>query len=271
MTRKNQSYIQYLDLSYAHEYVTDRCFINNKDEFLLKYMTNLKYINLSKCTRLSPTVIFLLVKHNAHGLHTLVLASCKISNDVLKWIGQANQHQLKFLNLENTMIRPCKAIDTSNHLESMLVDNSRNTAQLRYINLSFCTWVSSQTIENIARGLPKLEYVVLQWCNQIKLRTIIMMAKQLQFLNTIDVQHIDTIHDRKQLVRLFRSREGKATVDAQKGAQMIMSNIVDCQPFVLQKDMLMQHNLCRRRDSLRVKKKVMLLSLTNDCTCNSIN
>ncbi|KAI7904891.1 uncharacterized protein BX663DRAFT_503939 [Cokeromyces recurvatus] len=194
ITAKNQFYIQHLDLTFVHEYV---------HKLDLNYMTNLKYINLSKCTRLSPFIIFQLIKNNIKGLQRLVLANCTISSDILKSIGQAaNQQQLECLDLTNTMIQPCIAIDASNHLEDMLLLDQN---QLRYLNLSYCTWVNSQTIENIAYGLPKLEIIILQWCNQIQLKSIIIMVQQLEYLKMLDIQHIDTIENKKQVLKIIKN------------------------------------------------------------------
>jgi hypothetical protein len=197
ISKSSQMYIQALDSTYIHEHLFDKHFRS------LPYLHNLNYINLSKCTYLSPPAILPLIKSNVYNLHTLILANCTLSNDILVWIGEASQHRLKYLDLSNTMIKPCVAIDTFNHLDSMFDSTNTAAAQLRHLNLSYCTWVNGQTVRNIALGLPKLEELVLQWCNQINLKSIDFMVQQLMFLNTIDIRHIETIGNSKQAIQIL--------------------------------------------------------------------
>jgi hypothetical protein len=197
ISTSSQMHIQAWDSTYIHEHLTDKHF------HLLPNLCCLTYINLSQCTYISPTIILPLIKNNVYNLHTLILANCTISNDILVWIGEASRHRLKHLDLSNTMIKPCVAIDTSNHLDSMFNSINTTALQLRHLNLSYCTWVNGQTVRNIALGLPKLEELVLQWCNQIKLKSIDLLVQQLLFLTIMDVRHTETIQNAQQALHIL--------------------------------------------------------------------
>lgn len=196
ITARVQLHVHHLDLSQVYEHVTDALFLH------LQHLTHLKHINLSKCIQLTPAVIYPLIQRNACQLHTLILANCTISNNILHWIGQATRRHLQFLDLSNTMIKPCVSIDTANHLDSMFDTTTTNTisnkANLRHLDLSYCTWVNGQTVENIAHCLPNLEHIILQWCNQIKLKSIDILVQKLGCLDTIDIRHIETIANTTQ-------------------------------------------------------------------------
>ncbi|GAN07291.1 hypothetical protein MAM1_0155c06787 [Mucor ambiguus] len=192
ITDRVQSYVYYLDLSQVHAHVADTLFLH------LQHLTGLKHINLSKCYNLTPAAIYSLIQLNACQLHTLILANCTISNDILHCIGKATRHHLQFLDLSNTMIKPCVSIDTANHLDSMFDKTTIIKANLRHLDLSYCTWVNGQTVENIAQCLPNLEHITLQWCNQIKLKSIDILVQKLGCLDTIDIRHIETIANTTQ-------------------------------------------------------------------------
>ncbi|KAI8642266.1 hypothetical protein BD408DRAFT_416812 [Parasitella parasitica] len=187
VSEKTQSHVQNLDFSRIHQHVTDKLLIS------WRQLSNLKCVNLSKCTHLTPAAILPLIRANTYHLHTLILANCTISNDILRWIGKATCQHLKFLDLSNTMIKPCASIDTANHLDSMFDSTALIKADLRHLDLSYCTWVDGRTVENIAHSLPKLECVVLQWCNQIKPKSIDILVQNLSLLDTIDIRHVETI------------------------------------------------------------------------------
>ncbi|KAL9559260.1 hypothetical protein PS6_000841 [Mucor atramentarius] len=142
---------------------------------------------------------------NAYQLHTLILANCTISNDILHWIGKATRHHLQFLDLSNTMIKPCVSIDTANHLDSMFDTTTIIKANLRHLDLSYCTWVNGHTVENIAKCLPSLEHIILQWCNQIKLKSIDILVQKLGSLDTIDIRHIETIASAAQAFSIMEN------------------------------------------------------------------
>lgn len=192
ITDRVQSHVHHLDLTRVQSHVTDRQFAH------LQHLTHLKHINLSKCIHLTPAAIYPLIQRNAHQLHTLILANCTLSNDILHWVGTATRHHLQFLDLSNTMIKPCVSIDTANHLDSMLDTTTLIQANLRHLDLSYCTWVNGQTVENIAHCLPNLEHIVLQWCSQIKLKSIDILVQKLGCLDTIDIRHIETIANTTQ-------------------------------------------------------------------------
>ncbi|KAK4512152.1 uncharacterized protein ATC70_013395 [Mucor velutinosus] len=192
ITDRVQSHVHCLDLTQVYEHATDKIFLR------LQHLAHLKHINLSKCIHLTPAAIFPLIQLNAFQLHTLILANCTISNDILHWIGKATRHHLQFLDLSNTMIKPCVSIDTANHLDSMFDTTTIIKANLRHLDLSYCTWVNGQTVENIAQCLPNLEHITLQWCNQIKLKSIDILVQKLGSLDTIDIRHIETIANTTQ-------------------------------------------------------------------------
>ncbi|EPB92588.1 hypothetical protein HMPREF1544_00601 [Mucor circinelloides 1006PhL] len=199
ITEKAQSHVHYLDLTRVHEHVTDKLFL------CLQHLTHLKHINLSKCIYLTPAAIYPMIQANAYQLHTLILASCTISNDILHWIGKATRHHLQFLDLSNTMIKPCVSIDTANHLDSMFDTTTIIKANLRHLDLSYCTWVNGHTVENIAKCLPSLEHIILQWCNQIKLKSIDILVQKLGSLDTIDIRHIETIANAAQAFSIMEN------------------------------------------------------------------
>ncbi|KAI9269555.1 hypothetical protein EDC94DRAFT_373702 [Helicostylum pulchrum] len=199
ISKKMQSYIRVLDFSSVHPFIT-----NLMISPLLQNSKNIKHLNLSKCIHLSPSNILELIKNNLHNLDTLILADCTLSTDILDCIGQANHCKLKILNLNNTMIKPCTAIDTCNHLEAMITWPFLSS-QLIYLDLSYCSWVNSQTVENIAHGLPRLENIVLQWCNKVKPKSFKIMIKNLKHLKSIDLRHIDSIANSEQIFSMIEN------------------------------------------------------------------
>lgn len=197
ISKKSKSHIRILDLAPVHQYITDLILSS-----LLQHTTNLTQINLSKCTDLSPAAILMSIQNHAESLNTLILTDCTLTTDILSWIGKAIHFKLKKLNLSNTMIKPCVAIDTFNQLE-MMFTLPCSSSQLNYLDLSYCAWVNSQTVENIAQGLPKLDHILLQWCNQIKPISIHFMAEKLEHLKSIDLRHIDLIGSREQALDII--------------------------------------------------------------------
>ncbi|CEP09083.1 hypothetical protein [Parasitella parasitica] len=199
ISEKEQSCVQNLDFSRIYQHVADKLLVS------WRRLSNLKCVNLAKCTYLTPAAILPLIQSNICHLHTLVLANCTISNAVLHWIGQATRQNLKFLDLSNTMIKPCASIDAANHLDSMLDSTTVTKADLRHLDLSFCTWVDGRTVENIAHCLPKLECVILQWCNQIKLKSINILVQNQNSLGTIDIRHTETIESIEQASEIMEN------------------------------------------------------------------
>ncbi|KAI9262951.1 hypothetical protein EDC94DRAFT_584369 [Helicostylum pulchrum] len=199
ISKKVQSYIRVLDFSSVHPFIT-----NLRLSPLLQNSKNIKHLNLSKCIHLSPSNILELIKSNLRNLDTLILADCTLSMDILGCIGQANHYRLKILNLSNTMIKPCTAIDTCNHLEAMITSPFLSS-QLIYLDLSYCSWVNSQTVENIAHGLPRLESIVLQWCNKVKPKSFKILIKNLKHLKSIDLRHIDSIGNSEQIFSMIEN------------------------------------------------------------------
>ena len=189
---KLQRHIQVLDLVPVHQYLT-------KDHLSqLEHVNNLRYLNLSKGAHISPDTILTLIKNNVFQLNTLLLANCTLTMDILRVIGEANHHQLKYLDLSNTMIKPCISIDSFHHLETMIT-SPMSSSQLIDLNLSYCAWVNSQTIENVASGLPQLQHITLRWCNQVKVDSIQALVRRLSKLHTIDLREIDSIETAEQL------------------------------------------------------------------------
>lgn len=199
ISRKVQSYIRVLDFSLVHPFITSLTISP-----LVQNSKNIKHIDLSKCIRLSPNDILKLLKNNLHNLDTLILADCILSTDILDCIGQANHHKLKILNLSNTMIKPCTAIDTCNHLEAMITWPFLSS-QLIYLDLSYCSWVNSQTVENIAHGLPRLESIILQWCNKVKPKSFKILIKNLKHLKSIDLRHIESIANSDEIFGMMEN------------------------------------------------------------------
>lgn len=197
ISEKSQSYIQVLDFAPVHQHITDLIISP-----LLGHINNLKHLNLSKCIDLSPTTILPLIQNSAKYLDTLILADCTLSTEILRCIGEAIHYKLKKLNLSNTMIKPCIAIDTFNQLETMIT-LPRSSSQLIHLDLSYCAWVNSQTVENIAYGLPRLDHIILQWCNQVKPISIYVMVGKLGHLKSIDVRHIDSIGSTEQALNII--------------------------------------------------------------------
>lgn len=197
ISQKSQSYIRILDFAPVYQHTTDLIVSP-----LLKHAKHLNHIDLSKCVDLSPITILTLIQNNTKYLNTLVLASCTLSTDILSCIGEAIHLKLEKLNISNTMIKPCVAVDTFNQLETMLT-LPRSSSKLKYLDLSYCAWVNSQTIENIAHGLPKLDHIILQWCNQVKPVSIHSMVEKLGHLKSIDLRHIDLIGSREQALDII--------------------------------------------------------------------
>ncbi|OBZ90637.1 hypothetical protein A0J61_01317 [Choanephora cucurbitarum] len=199
LSEYNQGFIECLDLTAVHQYVTDPIL------YAFLRVTHLKQLNLSNCTYVSPAGILPLIKSNVSQLQKLTLTGCTLSTEVLEWIGEAIRQQLYCLSLRNTMIKPCKTIDTTNHLDTMLYTHTNTfEANLRELDLSYCCWVNEETLNNIAHKLPYLEHIVLQWCNQIKASSIHSMVKRLTYLSTIDIRHISTIDTFEQACNVMQ-------------------------------------------------------------------
>ncbi|CEG67545.1 hypothetical protein RMATCC62417_03956 [Rhizopus microsporus] len=195
ITAYAQSFVRVLNLTPVHQYITDRLFQES-----LQHLDHLRQIHLDQCTHLSPFVIHSLVQKNLMTMDSLSLADCKLSKDILALIGKACQYRLTSLDLSNTMIQPCLSIDSSHHLEDML---RLSSSRLLHLDLSYCTWVDSLTVKNIARGLPKLQRIILQWCSQIREDAILDMVQQLINLTTIDVRNIETFGTTEQIEHLM--------------------------------------------------------------------
>lgn len=196
ITKTSQSYIRVLDFKNVQTYVTDHVILP-----LLNNVCHLRHLDLSKCTNVSPNLLFQLVKNNMNQLDTLILADCILSTDILECIGKSNQSKLNILNLSNTMIKPCAAIDSCHPLES-IINGKGSCSQLAYLDLSYCAWVNSQTVENIAIGLPQLEVIVLQWCNKVKPRSFKVLVSCLKYLKSIDLRHIDSVANEKDIFEM---------------------------------------------------------------------
>ncbi|KAI9360738.1 hypothetical protein BD770DRAFT_453173 [Pilaira anomala] len=179
ITKTSQSYIRVLDFKNVQTYVNDHVILP-----LLNNVCHLKYLDLSKCTNVSPNLLFQLVKNNMNQLDTLILADCILSTDILECIGKSNQ-----------------TIDSCHPLESIMNDGG-SCSQLAYLDLSYCAWVNSQTVENIAIGLPQLEVIVLQWCNKVKPRSFKVLVSCLKYLKSIDLRHIDSVANEKDIFEM---------------------------------------------------------------------
>ncbi|KAI8888383.1 hypothetical protein K501DRAFT_151413, partial [Backusella circina FSU 941] len=181
-----QSYIHELDLTEVSHYVTDTSLAS------LVHLSHLRCVNLSNCMQLSPNTIHQVIHKSLPTLHKLLLANCKLSTDILSLVGRASHLHLMTLDLSNTMISPCIAIDSAHHLDSMLT-GPIDSSEIVYLDLSFCSWVERQTVMNIARALPKLKHIVLQWCNKLKLETMLDLTRHLTYLETVDIRNIHGI------------------------------------------------------------------------------
>ena len=202
-TQHRLKLIAHLDLSAIGHHVTDKhlhhFYNNNNDNTNLSL--SLSYINLTDCDKISTHVLNQLIQRSIHTLHTVILINCKLNLETLKLLRQASSlfHLIK-LDLSGTMILPCHAIDTPNHLENLI---EANHSKLQELNVGGCNWVDSQTVANIARGLPKLIRLGLFWCDQVYFTSCLDMVQQLDYLEYLDLQHIPAINSQVKAMSLL--------------------------------------------------------------------
>ncbi|KAG0184914.1 hypothetical protein DFQ28_010258 [Apophysomyces sp. BC1034] len=182
-----QQHITVLDLSSVRQYVTD----DHLER--LRKCTRVRKVNLSNCNNTSSSAIhklLLLCASNGTTLEAVHLANCHLSTETLGVLGQA--HGLRTLDLTNTMIRPCASMDTPHHLETML-GHSAQPLMLEVLNLSYCSWVDDETLQNITNGLPHLRRLELCWCHRVSDATILYLVQNLTRLEMIGLRHLVTV------------------------------------------------------------------------------
>ncbi|KAI9259395.1 hypothetical protein BY458DRAFT_577050 [Sporodiniella umbellata] len=186
-----QSFVRVLSFKNTHQHINDKIL-----QGPLQHLNCLEKIDFGQCIQLSSSTINTIIQKNLRSVNSVSLSDCRISKDTLILIGEACQHKLISLDLSNTMIQPCSSIDSSNHLEDLIGIPS---PKLRFLDLSYCTWVNNLTVKNIGYGLPALQHIVLQWCSHIKADAITEMVKQLMCLNTMDIRNIESIGTSEQV------------------------------------------------------------------------
>ncbi|KAI7851667.1 hypothetical protein BDC45DRAFT_515539 [Circinella umbellata] len=98
------------------------------------------------------------------------------------------------------MVLPCHAIDTPNHLENLIEPNH---SKLQELNIGGCNWVDSQTVTNIAYGLPKLIRLGLFRCEQVQFTSCLNIVHQLVYLKHLNLQHIPGINSKEKAMLLL--------------------------------------------------------------------
>lgn len=186
-------YITRLNLSTVHEFVTDK--------HLAQLASSPKQeINLANCKAVSSSAINCLLRISVPYVESVVLTNCTLTTETLSILRDASNCRLRMLNLGNTMIAPCRSIDAPNDLEALICPGS--SSQLQELDLSYCSWVNSQTLNNIGQGLPCLTRLSLCWCQQVQpasLRRLLEQLKQLIHLNVQFVSGVRTALDAKEL------------------------------------------------------------------------
>ncbi|KAI8147981.1 hypothetical protein BJV82DRAFT_313504 [Fennellomyces sp. T-0311] len=206
--------VSVLDLSTVSRHVTDKH---------LRLPMSLSQINLSDCDKVSTHVMNALIRCSTHTLQSAVLINCKLNLETLDLLRQASRTRLTQLDLSGTMVLPCHAIDTPNHLEHLI---EPELSQLQDLNLAGCNWVDSRTVANIGRGLPRLERLSLFWCDQVDFATCLQAVQQLACLRHLDLQHVPAVSSKDDALLLldqgrlhaveYSDRRRRATVQRNK-------------------------------------------------------
>ena len=151
---------------------------------------SLSKINLSDCDKVSAYAMNEVIRHSTNTLQSALLVNCKLDLKTLDLLRQASRVRLSKLDLSGTMVLPCYAIDTPNHLERLM---EPVLSQLQELNLAGCNWVDSHTVANIGRGLPRLVRLSLFWCDQIEFATCLQAVQRLAHLRHLDLQHVTAV------------------------------------------------------------------------------
>ncbi|KAI9488519.1 hypothetical protein BDB00DRAFT_847625 [Zychaea mexicana] len=143
-----------------------------------------------------------MIKRSIHNLRTVILTNCKLDMETLDLLRLASRKHLSKLDLSGTMVLPCHAIDTPNHLENLI---EPGLSQLRDLNVGGCNWVDSHTVTNIGRGLPRLVRLNLFWCDQVCFTTCLNMVRRLGHLRHLNLQHIPAVSSKDKAMLLLNN------------------------------------------------------------------
>ncbi|KAI9263188.1 hypothetical protein BDA99DRAFT_559744 [Phascolomyces articulosus] len=225
--------ISILDLSGISHHVTDKHLYHFHNSSINDDvpLSSLTYINLTDCDKISIQVLNRLIRRSTRTLHTSILINCKLNLDTLDLLRQASLFHLRKLDLSGTMVLPCYAIDTPNHLESLM---EPSLSKLQDLNIGGCNWVDSHTVMNIAHGLPRLVRLSLFWCDQVHFEPCLEMVQHLVYLRHLNLQHIPAIDSKEKAMLLLDHHRGlesieysnrrRRTVLKNKKTYIIMSN-----------------------------------------------
>ncbi|OAD77841.1 hypothetical protein PHYBLDRAFT_60970 [Phycomyces blakesleeanus NRRL 1555(-)] len=174
----------------------------------LNQCNRLRILNLTNC-KASSSAINQILLPSLKYLQTVILNNCALELTTLQLLGQAGQHTLLDLDLSSVVLKPCRNFDETNDLDALV--NLPLPSTLVTINLSYCRWVRSSTLENIARNCPRIRYLGLRWCGMIHFTTLRLAIMLLPNLRTMDTMHMSAIthHDTaerliKEIINLYK-------------------------------------------------------------------
>ncbi|KAI9023017.1 hypothetical protein CLU79DRAFT_834993 [Phycomyces nitens] len=167
----------------------------------------LRILNLTNC-KASSSAINKIILSSLKSLQTVVLHNCALEITTLQLLGQAGQHSLLDLDLSSVILKPCRNFDETNDLDALV--NMPLPSTLVTIDLSYCRWVRSSTLENIARHCPRIRYLGLRWCGMIHfstLRLAIMLLPNLRIIDTMQMSAITHQDTANRLIKESQSLE----------------------------------------------------------------
>ncbi|ORX53973.1 hypothetical protein DM01DRAFT_1374134 [Hesseltinella vesiculosa] len=181
--------------------------ITNAQLQQLKHCHRLSRLQLDHCPHLLPSSLDLVISGCVMSIQHMSLANNQLSQSTLRLLGLASANgQLRYLDLRNTMIRPCGAIDASHHLDALLLPGwglfYRHS--LAHLDLSYCNWVDDTTLANLAQALPLLQFISLRWCQRLSDKAVGHLIQQLKHLNMIDLCFVSSINRHSNAHRLLR-------------------------------------------------------------------
>ncbi|KAI8060208.1 hypothetical protein BC940DRAFT_312479 [Gongronella butleri] len=168
--------------------------ITNAQLSQLVFCRRLVTLRLDHCPHLLPSSLEGLLRACLLSIRHVSLANNQLAQSTLQLLGQASTlGRLRHLDLRNTLIRPCDAIDTAHHLDALLLVPPQCHG-LAHLDLSYCNWVDDATLANLAHGLPLLQGLSLRWCQRLSDHAVTQLINQLKHLHMVDLCFVASIN-----------------------------------------------------------------------------
>ncbi|KAK2570091.1 F-box/LRR-repeat protein 20 [Acropora cervicornis] len=160
----------------------DQALINKKlpKELILRIFSFLDVVTLCRCAQVSKEIVVLNLSRRCVGfLKSLSLKGCKsVGDTALRIFAQ----QCK--NIEELCLEGCKRIS-----------DSKGCTKLEYLNVSWCTQISSQGLKLLAQGCQNLLAFIAEGCSLITDEGIYHLTKSCVRLRTIKLKTCENIKD----------------------------------------------------------------------------